>query len=244
MKYEIDIFTHRHALEQFKQYVIDQTGYIADENPFSNLSIIRAMQEVRASQIKQIMVNGGDISDHMVQVLPCVSVEELDRAECPCAPASGCYWLRTKDKVPNFIKAVSITGIVASGTNPRFQFIKWTNFQYIPYSRSKTVQNGLYWSIKNTGGGDYIYLYGNRFLEAIAISAIFEDPMNAAAYPVCGKIQTEAFCNPLDVNFYTDTHLRNTIISEAWQKLLAARGLAQIDVLNDDISGNNPAQSK
>lgn len=238
-------YTHRHAVEQWKHYAIDQSGYVPDELNYSNLSIVRNLQETRVGEIKMALETGQELSEFMVQVLPCVEVCELDRNECPCAPASGCYWLKTKCAIPRFCKMISVTGIVANGENPRFAFIKWDRFQYIPKSRSKSVQKGMYWTIKDTGeDGPYLYLYGDRFLETIAISAIFEDPMCAESFPKCGEENIEALCNPLDVDFYTDAWMRDMVISKSWQKLLTVRSAATQDLLNDDNYGNNPLNTK
>jgi len=240
-----DTYTHRHAIEQWKHPPIDQSGYVMDENPWSNKSIIRNIQEVRATEIKIALKRGESLSEFMVQVLPCVEVCELDRNECPCAPASGCYWLKSKCEIPRYCKMISVTGIVANGDNPRFSFIKWDRFQYIPKSRNKTMQKGLYWTIKDSGGdGPYLYLYGNRNLEMIAISAIWEDPMCVEAFPKCDEVDPKALCNPLDVDFYTDAWMRDIIISKTWQKLLPVRAVAKFDLINDDTSSNNPLQTK
>lgn len=238
-------FTHRHALEQWKHYAVDQSGYVADENPFSNKSIIRAMQEVRATEVKTALQLGMDLSEFMVQTLPCVEVQELDRNECPCAPASGCYWLRSKVELPRYCKLISVTGIVANSENPRFTFIKWDRFQYIPKARTKSVRNGRYWTVRDSGGeGPYLYLYGDRNLKQVAISAIWEDPMWVDSFPKCGTEDLESKCNPLDVDFHTDAWMRDTIISKSWQKLLAARQASRIDALNDDNSTPMPQQRR
>lgn len=238
-------FTHRNALEQWKHYPIDQSGYVVDENPYSNLSVVRMLQEVRAAEIKLAMEQGKPLTEFMVQTLPCVEVVEMDRNECPCAPASGCYWLKVEKELPRYLKMISVTGIVANGENPRFTFIKWDRFQYIPKSRNITMRNGRYWTIRDTGrGGPSLYLYGDRFLKTIAVSAIWEDPMWVEAFPDCGERNMDAFCNPLDVDFHTDAWLRDIIIPKTWQKLLPVRASAGLDLQNEDTHGNNPLQTQ
>lgn len=238
-------FTHRHAVEMWKHFPIDQSGYESDENPFSNKAIVWQLLESRSSIIKQSLRAGEEMSEFMVQTLPCVEVVEVDRNECPCTPASGCYWLKTKHKLPVYCKMISVTGIVANGQMPRFEFIKWDRFEYIPKSRIPSMRTGKFWTIRdNDKDGPYLYLYGDRFLENIAVSAIWENPMEAAAYPHCGEVNLEAFCNPLDVNFHTDAWMRDPIMQLTWQKLLPIRRSAQIDALNDDIVGNNPLNTQ
>lgn len=235
-----DKYTHRHFVEQFKHYPIDREGYVVDELPFSNKSILRIGQEIRSSLVRSALKSGQDLTDFMVQVLGCVELEEVDRNECPCAPASGCYWLKTKIPIPEFIEMISVTGVVANKENPRFTYLKWDRFQYIPTARSRATREGRYWTLKYTSdtSGPYLYLYGDRFLETLSLAAIFEDPILAATYPSCGTIDENALCNPLDVGFYTDSWMREQILSAAWQKLIPVRQAAGADVINNDTSLN------
>lgn len=232
----METFTYRHAVEKFKHYSADQTGYVSDDSPFSDKEIVQSLNEIRSTEVRTFLAQGVEISETMVQTLGCVNVIEVDRSECACAPASGCYWLKATTVLPKYLKVISVTGLVANGDNPRFTFIKWDRFQWIPESRNSTMRNGLYWTVKDTGDGPHIYLYGNRFLKAISISAIWENPIEAAAFPSCGKENIEAICNPLDVPFYTDLVMVDTIVPKAWQKLLPVKASAGVDAMNDDKS--------
>lgn len=236
-----EIFTHRHAIEMWKHFPMDMSGYVSDDSAFSDKAVIRQLQESRSALTKEAMLRGDDVSEQMVQTLPCVEVTEMDRNECPCAPASGCYWLKSDTVIPKFIKINSITGIVAHGEMPRFTFIKWDRFQYIPKSRVASMRKGRFWTVRDTGEeGLRLYLYGDRFLETISISGIWEDPMCVAAFPKCGEVNVQAKCFPLDVDFYTDSWLRESIMRHAWQKLVPVRQTAPLDAMNDDIVHNNP----
>lgn len=230
--------THRKQLEKIKHLIIDSTGYVVDELPWSDWFIIKTLQETRASVIKEALLRGEILSEQNVQTLPCIELTEVDRNECPCAPASGCYWLRTDDVIPREIKLISVTGIVANGDNPRFTYMKWDRFQYIPKARLESTQKGFYYTLRTTSDKDTrIYLYGSRFLQSIAISGIFEDPMATAAFPKCGEKDIKAFCNPMDVNFYTDINLIERVIQLTIQKILPPRSTTQTDPRNDDQSG-------
>lgn len=228
--------THRHMIEQWKQYPLDRTGYLSDELPVSNKSLIRDMLDIRANEIRTALFNGVKLSEYMVQTIDCIKMKEVDRAEHPSAPASGCYWLKSEQPIPIYIKMMSVTGVVVNSDMPRFDFIKWDRFQYIPKSRSATMANGRYWTIRETSEGPYLYLYGDRFLETVALSGIWEDPISVDQFPRCGVVNEEAICNPLDVNFYTDAWLRKLIIARSWETLLAARNSSQVDIINDDKS--------
>ena len=227
--------THRELVQLFRHYPVDNTGYIPDEDPYSDLALIDILHHHRATVLK-LAINKGDIlSEQNIQTLGCVDICELDRQECPCAPASGCYWLKTECVVPREIQIVSVTGTVANGDNPRFSFIKWDRFQYIPKSRSNSVRKGRYYTLRTTEDKKtFMYLYGDRFLKNISISGIFENPIEAAQFPICGEQQFQALCFPLDVDFYADGNYRNQIINLTWQEILPLRGIAITDTRSDD----------
>ena len=58
--------------------------------------------------------------------------------------------------------------------------------------------------------------------------------MEVEAFPKCGEVDLDALCNPLDVDFYTDSWMRDIIISKTWNKLLNVRSVANVDVHNND----------
>lgn len=240
----MEAYTHRHALESFKHVSLDKSGYHPDELPWSNKYLIYKMLEVRAGAMEVALDAGKGISEFSLQTLPCVEMVEMDRSECPCAPASGCYWLKSKEPLPRPVRITSVTGTVANSENPRFTFIKWDRFQYVPKSRNVSTRNGRFWTIRDTGSeGAYLYLYGDRFLELVSVSGIWENPMHAEAFASCGEVDLGAKCNPLDVDFYTDASMRDRIVDITWQKLLPVRAAAGEDMKNDDFSGNSPVQT-
>lgn len=229
--------TIREVLNQWVQYGVDKTGYVSDENPISYKSILRDLLDIRADEIRNALSAKVELSELMVETIDCIELKEVDRAECVCAAASGCYWLKSKKPIPAFLKIISVTGIVAGEENPRYTFIKWDRFQYIPQARNVTEANGRYWTIRETGDGAYIYIYGDRFIESIAISGIWENPIEVETFPKCGKVDEEALCNPFDVDFFTDAWLRKYIIAKSWQSVLPVKQVAERDSSNDDQPG-------
>lgn len=241
----MESYTHRHALEAFKHLALDQTGYSTDELPWSNKYIIYKMLEIRATEMEIALEAGIGISEFSLQTLGCLPVSEMDRSECPCAPASGCYWLKSEVPLPRPIRILSVTGVVANTDNPRFTFIKWDRFQYIPTSRSASTRNGRYWTIRDKGAeGAYLYLYGDRDLEMVTITGVWENPMEVEAFPSCGEVDLQSKCNPLDVDFYTDAAMRDRIIDLTVQKLIPVRQAAMADLKNDDTFRSNPANTQ
>lgn len=228
----IEVYTHRKAVEAFLHFIADKTGYVVDETSYSKKALKEHLLQSRALIVREELEMGDDVSENMVQTLPCVEMVEADRNECPCQPASGCHWLRSIEPIPRAIKLISVSDTLAKQT---FEFVKWDRMQYKVKSRIKSLREGKYYTIRDTSEGAYIYVYNNRFLENIAVSAIFEDPTHAAAFPKCGEVNLEALCNPLDVDFYTDSYLRDVIFKDAWQTISQVRQAAGLDLFNDDL---------
>lgn len=228
--------THRLFIERFKHPSGDASGYISDDFSWSDEYIIRELLSRRSSLIKARIDAGKEISDQVVQTLNCVEVEEHDRNDCPCMPPSGCYWMRSKVELPKFIKISSVTGAVTNTQMPTYTYKRWDMLKYIPTDRIPSVRNGKYWTTRDSGGGRFLYLYGDRFIESVTVSGIWENPMEAAAFPSCGVQNKEALCNPFDVPIYTDDNLKTAILQLAWQELLPVRQTAPEDRKNNDNS--------
>lgn len=225
---------HRKLIARFKDPIGDVSGFISDDNSWSDEFIVREYLSTRAAAVKNFIKVGESVSDQVVQVLDCVEVKEEDRSQCPCNIPSECYWLKTKVELPKFIKIVSVTGTVIHGESPRFNYIKWDEIQYIPKHRIGAVRNGLYWTTRDSGDGRHLYLYGNRDLEQVAVGGIWEDPMEAAAYPRCGVIDENRICNPLDTDLYTDENLVELVLQQMTSRLVPAKQAAPTDQVNND----------
>lgn len=232
----------RKLVSQWMQYPIDQDGYLSDDNSYSTKSILRDLLDIRADEIKNALGKGETLSEFMVQTLGSVLLEEVNRDDVSTNPAKGFYWLKSKEPLPVPIVVTAFSGIIAHPTTPGFDFIKWDRFQFIPQSRNITMRNGKYYTIREIGTGSYLYIYNDRFLDSVAISGIWEDPIEVKAYPTNGIPNKDAICNPLEVDCYTDAWLRKLIIARSWQTILAAKATAPRDLLNDDRGPDPPTK--
>lgn len=227
-------YTFRTLVEAFKHPPGDQSGFISDDFPWSDEALINEMLSIRATILTASLEANKKVSQQPVQILGCVEIEEADRNECPCALPSGCYWSKTKSVIPKYIKLTAVTGVVANGEMPWFNPVLWPSIKFIPSARNEFQRKGRYWTTRDTGGGRYLYTIGDRDLEKIAITGIFENPMEAAAYPNCGIQDEQALCSPLDTEVYTDSELINQVLQMTWAKLLPARQTAATDIKNND----------
>lgn len=121
------------------------------------------------------------------QTLSCVEVELVSTSEC-CEELTGCYVLRTKEKIPQIlslsdgevIARISGIGIDSKSYNIISQF-------RIPYWGNSKFNNQ---SIGVSYINDYVYLFSKDpiyypQIEKITIRAIFRDPQEAGRFTSC-----------------------------------------------------------
>jgi hypothetical protein len=175
----------------------------------------------------------------MVQNLRCVELIQVDPQECPCAPASGCFWLRTKEPVPRAIRYISVTDTLGK---EQFTRKKWSDFKRVANSRIKSARTKRYYTLReaNEAGENkhYLYIYAKEedklYLKSLTISGLFANPIKAAAFASCGEINLTAICNPMDIGFYTNEELRDVVNKQLILTLPQFRNLAPSDQLNND----------
>lgn len=233
-----EVYKVSDALSAFKHWAVSGTGRLSDDIPVSDLAIIRKLIEARAQVLAEEIKRGRKLSKEVEQTLDCVVMMEIDQAEAPCAPPSGCTWKRTVTPLPSDIAIASVTGIVAGKGNPRFNWIEWDKFQYVSRSRSTSMRDAKWFTLRDVGEGYHLYLYNEDHLEKLAITATWANPIAAAQYPKCGKINQRALCFPKEVPFHIDQRLANIIFETAITVGMPKRQLATPDVTNDDQPGN------
>lgn len=229
-------FTYRKAVEFYKHPPLDISGFNSDDIGWSDQMILDYILDVRAGELKR-RAEKGKVDKHNVQTLPCIELEEVDLVDCPCAPPTGCMWLRSTSELPRLIKTISVTSIDG---NINFNSVDWTKFKYKTTSRIKSTQDKKYYTTKDTGKGTYLYILNDSFLKAVSLSGVFEDPYQAVSYPKCGEVDKEVFCNPWDTDIKTDRGLFDIIMRTVWQILPAIRyGSKTADTVNDASDNTN-----
>jgi len=119
----------------------------------------------------------------LIQSLGCVPIKAVDTAEC-CDITTGCYIMRTVDKIPNFIQTHSRKQITRVGpidiTKKPYSFVTYT--QAIYTGHNSFTKNEIY-AFELNG---YIYIMSKNpdifTLKYINIQGILEDPQDAADY--------------------------------------------------------------
>lgn len=166
-----------------------------------------------------------------IQTIPCISLQEVDRNECPCLPPSGCIWMKSIFPVPrpiygNYISVTSVLG------NKTYEYIRWESFEDILNSRFKAEREKPYHTFKNYGSELHLYILSDSDKETVTATLIPEDPLEVLAYPNCG-VQTH-ICTPLDQEFVIDAEALPVIYEMMFEKLIRVRAIAPPELFNNE----------
>lgn len=220
----------RNFIDKFRHFAEDMTGYTSDDTSFSDYAIYEQLISARATIIsdknkKEYFTNA------MFQTLTCVMFEEVDASECGLVPPSGCKILKSTCPIPNIIKLVSVTNQLG---NQKFDYVRWDQIDGKINSRIPSVKDATYYTIRNIGSDQYIYIINNSNLKNAVVVAIFEDPVKAAQFCANSGGDPESLCNPLDLDFHTDMKIEDAIMKLTFDLSMYMRKAAKPDILNDD----------
>lgn len=208
----------------------DRSGGVSDDTHWNSpWSIVDQLLLTRATEIQKLILLGENVGEGTIQTINCIEMEEVDKADCPSAPPSGCTWLKSKCTIPKTLKIISVSDI--SG-NETFAHVDWDKEKYKAKSRIKSLRSKKRYTFKDTGEGLHIYILNDCYLKLISLSAIFEDPYCAATF--CGQ-NKELTCNPLETPFKTDKSLLDRIIRTAWATLPQLKASAGFDWNSDSM---------
>lgn len=230
--------TNREIIQGFRDLVSDQ-GYISDDNKkYSTRLVLYYLLKFRARLLSERM---GDrtkrVSLFNRQTIPCIPLEEIDVVECPCAPASGCTFLRTKYPIPSILaESLSVTSIEGS---INYSFVEWERFKYKLKSRMIADRSRPYFTVKEYNNEYYIYVYNDVHKKFITVTAIFESPLDVQRFPSCSG-ELEPCFKPLDQEFILDEDLIPLLYELAINIIVKGKSSTGTDVLNndnDDLAG-------
>lgn len=224
--------TNRRIIQGFKDLVADK-GFLSDDNGWSSRLIFHYLLKYRARILAEKM---GDrksrVSLFNRQTIPCIPLEEIDIVECPCAPASGCTFLRTKYSVPEVLGESFIVSSIDGSIN--YSFVEWERFKYKLKSRVQADRNRPYFTIREIDNEYYVYVYNDVHKKLISVTAVFESPLDVQAYPSCDGVTDPCF-KPLEQKFILDEDLVPIIYEMAFDMLWRLKRGTKTDILNDEV---------
>jgi hypothetical protein len=182
-----------------------------------------------------------NIDESIIQTIPCIELRKADVVECPCAPPSGCYFLKSLHPIPKMLDGtpLAVTTLApdcknCDGVVREFDYVRWYNMQYKLSGRGPL---GLYYTMKDIDTDSHLYVFvTDRYpeLKAISVAGVFKDPLEVLAFPVCGQ-EAAPLCNLLDQEFIMEQELQAQVFEYVFQALGSFKGLSTgSDILNND----------
>lgn len=174
------------------------------------------------------------------EVLPCVAMQEVDMVECPCAPASGCTFMKSVFPMPKFVGSMPTAVTTLTGME-RYDYVEWSMFPYEINNRISSANKSMLFTLQVLYNEQWLYTYITKEhdgipirAQSVKVSGVPIDPMEIALYPICGQKPKEQ-CNILDLQFIIEKRLINLLFDTTYKKLITINNSTQIgDTKNDD----------
>lgn len=234
----------RSAVEAFRHFFEDKTGRPSSSVIYPAKLIYYFLKMYRNRALFEIEQSQGrgayDLSTEMT--IPCIELIKVDQVECPCAPASGCLFMKSKHPLPRMQNGVphSVSLLKQHGSQKNygsFTFVDWYKFEDKINGRIASQAFQPYFTMKNISSNRHLYVYGNseEFEDLKAVSAVItpNDPLEFLSFPICGD--DPILCNPLDVEFIIEDNIQSRVFELTFNALGGFRSMAPgADLLNND----------
>lgn len=243
------IATIRDAVSAFSHFFEDITGRPSSSMRYPPKLIYYFLKMYRnaAAYSDQRLGSGNNYDLNTEMTIPCVELIKVDQIECPCAPASGCYFLKSKYPLPRMRNGIpnSVTMLKQHKTQQNygiFTYVDWYRFEDKLNGRLSGQALSPYFTMKNiVNGNRHLYVHANideySDLKAVSVALIPNDPLELLSFPVCGS--SEQLCNPLDVEFIIEDEIQNRVFEMTFAALNGFKSTSLgADLLNND---NNDA---
>lgn len=230
MEYKTGL-TNREVIDAVLHLLADK-GPISQETSWSDVEILHALMRYRSKVISEKMRSRtGHLSRFNLQTIACIPLEKVDLNECPCAPESGCSFLKSKFKIPQPIG--NLQSVVSLAGNIHYDYLQWERFEDIKNSRFKAERENPYYTLKDTSEGTFLYVYNDIHKEFITVTGIFQHPLEVQNFPNCESGEVDCCFNPMEAEFILDPELLPLTYDFTVQQLLRNK-IQATDIYNND----------
>ena len=194
-------------------------GVNSDDTRLSNRHIYNKIVTIRSRLISQEVKKKQRISAWNYQTIPCIELIKVDKHECPCIPPIGCQILRSKYKLPSPLTGLSGDLIKSVHTIDRGLKIDEMSMTAMKYQKgNKYSKAKITYFIEN----EYLYISTPANLKVVAMTALFEDPLQARMYKgLCDDCEDCVKCiDYLEEDFPIDNDLIDTLIEMSLNEIV------------------------
>ena len=220
----------REHIDLFRLYLSDLTNRPSDDITYPNKQIYAELLAATNTIVQQ--VEKKEIG--LIAPTICLNLKEVDFNECPCAPASGCTYMKSKETIPDFLYLPKVN---FADSSQDYIYIEWDKFKHHVNSRIKGTREGAYYTFKKMGDEQHLYIYHLKIttnLKTVQVTGIPLDPIKFQSIACNGSINAD--CNPMDINLVIPDKYRNNIFSIIAQKIGATKALqGSPDIINNDL---------
>lgn len=236
----------RDAINSFAHDVEEKTGRPFNSFKWPNkliyFHLINSRHDLYYKSRKQNRIES-NYEDYN-EVIPCIEMEEVDLVECPCAPASGCTFMRSTHHLPTFLSGwpTSVTNLKG---DKRYDPVEWSQFQYKVNNSLEALNKARLFTVKNIGNKPWLYTYITKEtrVKSVKLSGVPIDPMEMFLFPVCGEEKN--VCDIMDMEFIIEKRLFSSVIDMTYAKLINRNNNTRIgDTLNDDRNAETSADER
>jgi hypothetical protein len=205
-------------------------GVETDDSRLSDRLVYDKIKSVRSLLIKREIDKKRQVSDWIVQTIPCFELTAALPNDCTsCSiPPAGCKILKSVKKLPKPVQSVvgpELESVTTMDGNKVFSKTNWVKKRY--KSGDKYTSQVEDYFIKD----GHLFITTNSLLKYITISGVFEDPLEVVGLDACGV----PCINPLEQEFYLDGHLTDALIEMTVAEFMGVMKSAPEDPLNNAI---------
>jgi len=216
----------------------------ADDDIVDTRLIKALINTKRAHFINNELNKNRAISPILVQELNCVSLEEVDDAEC-CDFTSGCSVLRTAQEIPTPINlhhrvAIERVGPPSIG-QPAFSFMSYSDAIYFGNGRYNKRGIAAYYR----DGRIYIASKSDLgLMDTVSIRGVFEDPSSAADFINCTGDPCFSDDDKYPIDQRTWDYVKEDLVTKDMMRILQMPVDLENDAINEKTGAGAPNQSK
>lgn len=174
---------------------------IEDENIFFWIN------EARSKFISEALIKREQLSDIWLQTISCLEMIQVDESEC-CFITTGCYVLRSKEKLPPTIETNNDNSIVKVVTATGLIIDKGNAFNNLYVAHNKYTAKKPMWYLQN----GYLYITNEQLIDYLTVYALFEDPSDLADFINCSGDTCFSIDSPYPCSLKMANDITNYVI--------------------------------
>lgn len=228
--------TNRLAIQRVQS--LYSKGVQSRSSRLSNRNVYYKLISTRSKLHTNEKKKNQKISQWTYQTLPCIELIDVPMNECPCTLQSGCIILKSKYPIPSIMTEFS-KHIIQSVTGMEGKLVlNEINYEDVKYQKgNKYTSQQPDFFLRPVGSGVFIYVTVTSRLSAIAMTALFDDPIEVITFPsYCSS--TPDCISYLDMEFPIDDDQMDALIELAAIELIDRFTSRKQDITNnatDDI---------